>query len=95
MLRVRNTEINTLLGRVIDPSPRDAYLYLGGDYLMHLNILIDIYGTILSELPKEPWISNDLAYQLPAYYWTLRTMASRNTIDINPEDVINEIMRKV
>lgn len=94
-VRVNGIGISALLGGgVLDPSPRNAYLHLGGgDYLMRMNILIDIYGTVLSELPREPWIDNDFAYQLPAYYWVLRAMISKSTVDVSPEDVVDEVMR--
>jgi hypothetical protein len=40
-------------------------------------------ATPLSELPtNEPWIKEDYAYQIPAYYYTLRTMISKKSIDI-------------
>lgn len=89
----RGVGVNSLLGKVADPDPLSAYLNLGGDYLLRMNVLIDIYGTTLSELPREPWVGSDYAYQLPAYYWVLRAMVNRSRIDVDPNDVINEVVR--
>ncbi len=90
---VRGVGVDSLLGKVADPDPLSAYLNLGGDYLLRMNVLIDIYGTTLSELPREPWVGGDYAYQLPAYYWVLRAMVNRSRIDVDPGDVINEVVR--
>jgi len=46
----------------------------------------------ISEIPSEPWIGKRYAFQIPAYYYILKTMAKRRSIDITPEEVIREAM---
>jgi hypothetical protein len=49
-------------------------------------------ATPLSELPiNEPWIKEDYAYQIPAYYYTLRTMISKKSINITLNSVLNNL----
>ncbi|GAB6945591.1 ATP-binding protein [Vulcanisaeta sp. JCM 14467] len=62
-----------------------------GNAAYRSNVLIEISGQSISQLPREPWIGRYVAYQLPAYYWALRSMASRGSINVEPIDVIREI----
>jgi hypothetical protein len=49
-------------------------------------------GMKISDLPREPWIGKDYAYQIPAYYHALKIMANKRSTDISPEEVIREAM---
>jgi hypothetical protein len=59
--------------------------------MLRRNIAIYIgAATSISELPtNEPWIREDYAYQVPAYYHTLRAMISKKSIDVTPSSVLN------
>ena len=61
--------------------------------MMRRNIAIYIgVATYLSELPSnEPWIREDCAYQIPAYYYTLKTMVNRGGIDITLNNVLSNL----
>jgi hypothetical protein len=62
--------------------------------LLRRNIVIKVRvpnGKQLSELPKEPWINDEYAYQLPAYYWVLEAMAKEGKINVSPEYVLKII----
>jgi len=65
------------------------------DYgLLEKNIIINVGPprvTHLSELPSEPWVSRDYAYQIPAYYWALRAMIKRKSINVAPEEILRII----
>jgi len=49
-------------------------------------------GMKISDLPREPWIGKDYAYQIPAYYHALKIMANKRSTDTSPEEVIREAM---
>ena len=59
--------------------------------MLRRNIAIYIgAATPLSELPTSvPWIKEDFAYQLPAYYHTLRTMVNKKSIDVTLDNVLS------
>ncbi len=65
------------------------------DYgLLEKNIIINVglpRVTHLSELPSEPWVGRDYAYQIPAYYWALRAMIERRSINVTPEEILRII----
>ncbi|MEM1569070.1 MAG: ATP-binding protein [Thermofilaceae archaeon] len=46
----------------------------------------------ISEIPSEPWIGREYAFQIPAYYHALKAMARKRSRRISPEDVIREAM---
>jgi len=54
--------------------------------------LMDAYYTI-SQLPREPWIGENYAYQVPAYYYALRAIAKRGSLSITHREVIEEALR--
>jgi len=54
--------------------------------------LMDAYY-IISELPREPWIGEDYAYQVPAYYYALRAIAKRGSLSITHREVVEEALR--
>jgi energy-coupling factor transporter ATP-binding protein EcfA2 len=60
---------------------------LRGNVTFYTNI-----GIPISELPREQWIGERYAYQIPAYYYILKTMAKKKSWDISPEEVIREAM---
>lgn len=60
--------------------------------LTRRNIMITITGA-WSELPTEPWVGKYGTYQLPIYYWTLLTMVRRGMVNVDPDDVVNTIMK--
>jgi energy-coupling factor transporter ATP-binding protein EcfA2 len=61
------------------------------DYLLRGNIAIYMnIGTPISELPREPWVGERYAFQIPVYYHVLKAMARKRSWDISPEDVIRE-----
>jgi hypothetical protein len=65
------------------------------DYgLLEKNIIINVglpRVMHLSELPSEPWVGRDYAYQIPAYYWALRAMIKRRSINVTPEEILRII----
>ncbi|MFP3237284.1 MAG: ATP-binding protein [Vulcanisaeta sp.] len=59
--------------------------------LLENNIMIDVSPPgvwHLSELPSEPWIGKDYAYQIPAYYWAIRAMVEAGKANVTPEDLL-------
>ena len=62
-----------------------------GNAAYRSNVLIEISSQSISQLPREPWIGRYVAYQLPAYYWALKAMASRGSINVEPIDIIREV----
>jgi energy-coupling factor transporter ATP-binding protein EcfA2 len=61
------------------------------NFLLRSNIVIDIgMAEHLSEISKEEWIGRDYAYQIPAYYYTLKAMAKKKSTRISVKEVIEE-----
>jgi len=59
-----------------------------------LNLALEVGGTVkLTELPREPWIGRDYAYQLPAYWHAVKAVAKRKTLKVEPRDVVEEAMK--
>ena len=58
--------------------------------MLRRNIIIYIgAASSLSNIPvNEPWIMEDFAYQMPAFYHTLKIMISRRSIDVALKDVL-------
>ncbi|RLE57933.1 MAG: hypothetical protein DRJ40_01635 [Thermoprotei archaeon] len=66
------------------------------DYMLRNNIVTPLYSKWLDKKPsKTYWIGEDTAYQLPAHYWTIRTMVQKQTLNIEPKDIIQEIREEV
>jgi len=62
--------------------------------LLEENVMIDINPPgikHLSKLPNEPWIGRNHAYQIPAHYWTLRTMIEKGTTNVKPDNILKTI----
>ncbi|WP_252900341.1 hypothetical protein [Vulcanisaeta sp. JCM 14467] len=87
------TRIKIFLGNN-NPRPDDLIYEASIDRapLIEYNVLIYVLGKPLMQLPNEEWVGNDYAYQLPAYYWVLRTMISKESINVTSSEVINEII---
>ncbi|MEM1606085.1 MAG: hypothetical protein QXW41_07585 [Fervidicoccaceae archaeon] len=63
---------------------------------MRHNIIIYIAAADeISEIPREPWIGREYAFQIPAYYYALRAMARKKSWEISPEDVRDVIREAV
>ncbi|MCG2893069.1 MAG: hypothetical protein L7H00_05990, partial [Vulcanisaeta sp.] len=42
----------------------------------------------LFELPREPWVGSDFAYQIPAYYWVLRALIEQGRVGVSVNDIL-------
>ena len=68
----------------LDPSVRNI--------MLKHNIIIYIAGADkISEMPREPWIGREYAYQLLAYYYILKAMAKKRSIDIESREIIEHL----
>ncbi|WP_054855578.1 hypothetical protein [Vulcanisaeta sp. JCM 16161] len=78
-----------------EPRPDDLIYgaMLNDEPLIEDNVLIRIIGKPLSQLPSEEWVGGDYAYQLPAYYWVLRAMINKGSVNITGEEVVNELTK--
>jgi len=94
---------SNVLGKMIDDGNSAVRKYGLGEFDGQPNIVRNDYGllekniiinvglprvTHLSELPSEPWVGRDYAYQIPAYYWALRAMIKRKSINVTPEEIL-------
>ena len=63
--------------------------------LLEGNVMVRLLGAWrlsgMSDVQGEPWFGNDYAYQIPAYYWALRAMIERRTVNVSPDDVVRTI----
>jgi len=59
------------------------------------NIVVRVAGALsrISQLPREPWVGEEYAYQFPAYYYALRAIHRRKTLKIGPREIIEEAIR--
>jgi hypothetical protein len=98
--------INDVLARLIEKGKAAASNYGLGEFtgqpdavegffnLLRENIMIylGLPGLeALSEMPSEPWVGRDFAYQIPAYYWVIKAMVKLGRINITPEEVLDMI----
>ncbi|MDT7902723.1 MAG: ATP-binding protein [Caldivirga sp.] len=98
--------INDVLARLIEKGKAAASSYGLGEFtgqpdavegffnLLRENIMIylGLPGLeVLSEMPSEPWIGKDFAYQIPAYYWVVKAMVKSGRINVTPEEVLDTI----
>ncbi len=59
--------------------------------MLRSNIIIYIAAADkISEMPREPWIGREYAFQLPAYYYALKAVARKRSRNISPDEVIRE-----
>jgi Archaeal ATPase. len=72
-----------------DTAHPDAVMgYFG---LLESNVIINVRlpGTVyLSELPREPWVGRWYAYQIPAYYWVVKAIIEKGSINVGVGDVL-------
>jgi hypothetical protein len=61
--------------------------------MLRRNIAMFIGAAVpISDLPaNEPWIAHHFAYQIPAYYYVLRAVARRRSLDISLDDLLREL----
>jgi len=61
------------------------------DVLLRENIAIYVDNRFhkLSRLPSDVWISSRCALQLPVYYWILKAIAKRKTLNVSVESVMD------
>jgi len=97
LLNLPNTSalIMRIKSRIGDPRPDDVVYnaLLPGEPLIEDNVLIRIVGKPLSQLPREEWVGEDYAYQLPAYYWVLKAMIIKGGIDVAAQEVLKELSK--
>jgi len=64
------------------------------DAMLGENAVIEYYATdFLSELPKEPWVSRYMAFQIPAYYHVLRAIVLEGEVDVGPRRVLEVLVK--
>jgi hypothetical protein len=52
------------------------------------NIILYITGYKVSELPRERWVGERYAYQIPAYYHTLKLMVEKANARVTVEELL-------
>jgi len=64
------------------------------DIFLSENMVIRLVGAEpISPLPSEPWIGKLYAFQIPAYYYTLKVINKKRSLEISPRDVLDEAMK--
>ena len=77
--------------RAVAESPDGLFGEPLRDHLITNNIAIYVAALEkLAELPREPWIGRIYAFQIPAYYYTLRAIAKKNSLEVSIDDVVRE-----
>jgi hypothetical protein len=67
-----------------------AHIHLKTAMLKH-NVAVYVAGGVpISELPREDWVREYYAYQMPAFYHALRVVLARRSPYVTPDDVIGE-----
>ncbi|RLE54118.1 MAG: hypothetical protein DRJ40_11610 [Thermoprotei archaeon] len=62
--------------------------------MYEINIATQLVPDWLSPRPRTSyWIGKYRAYQVPAYYWILKTMIEENTPDIEPRQVMDRVVK--
>jgi energy-coupling factor transporter ATP-binding protein EcfA2 len=70
-----------------------AHIHLKTAMLKH-NVAVYVAGGVpISELPREDWVREYYAYQMPAFYHALRVALTRRSPYVTPDDVIGEAER--
>jgi len=46
----------------------------------------------LTSLPKEPWIAETTAYQIPAHYWIMKAMVEEKISTPKPEHILRDVL---
>jgi energy-coupling factor transporter ATP-binding protein EcfA2 len=70
------------------PGSREMF-----EAMLRENILIMLTIDVdrISEISEEPWIGKYFAYQVPAYYYILKAMAKKRSIDIESREIIEHL----
>jgi len=65
-------------------------------HLVRNNVLMDIDMRFkrLTRITREQWIGDEVAYQIPVYYWLIKTITKQHTLDITPNQVTETIKRE-
>jgi energy-coupling factor transporter ATP-binding protein EcfA2 len=67
-----------------------AHVHLKTAMLRH-NVAVYVAGSVpISELPREDWVGEYYAYQMPAFYHALKVALARRSPYVTPDDVIGE-----
>jgi len=59
-------------------------------YLLKNNIVIEIDDRFekMSTIPKDESIGSSAAYQIPIYYYTIKCIIEKGSLDVNPSDIL-------
>ena len=89
-IRTYNEDILQILKKISELDVDSLDLHKIWNYLLENNIVMHVDARFwkLSSLPKEPWIGNRNAFQLPIYYWILKEMIEKQTIKISANDIV-------
>jgi hypothetical protein len=60
--------------------------------MLKYNIILYIIGYKVSELPRERWVGERYAYQIPAYYHTLKLMVEKANARVTVEELLEATM---
>jgi len=64
------------------------------DIFLSENMVIRFVGAEpISPLPSEPWVGRAYAFQIPAYYYAVRAIHKKRSLEISPRDVLDETMK--
>jgi energy-coupling factor transporter ATP-binding protein EcfA2 len=70
-----------------------AHIHLKTAMLKH-NVAVYIAGGVpISELPREEWVREYYAYQMPAFHHALKVILAKKSPYVTPDDVIGEAER--
>lgn len=62
------------------------------DLLLKYNIVTQLYSKWLDEKPRKTyWIGKYAAFQMPVYYWIIKSFIEKFTLDITPQDIMKAI----
>ncbi len=66
------------------------------EFLLRNNVVIRVDARLrkLSKVPSEPWVGKVWSFQVPIYYWILKTMVSKQCEKVTPRDVISVVLRE-
>ncbi len=102
-LRVFSDRWQTLFKAIgaVAENPDSLGLWYGNrelplaDRLLRLNVVTEIVGPPgpIAELPKEPWVGGEFAFQIPAYYYALKAILGRGGFNISSSDLVAEAER--
>ena len=60
---------------------------------MKRNVIMNTaFFIYLTSLPKEPWIAETTAYQIPAHYWIMKAMVEEKISTPKPEHILRDVL---